>query len=61
MQKLIQLYQPSQHELDNKMEIYFSDGWKVKQMISDNGYLVLLLEKETRKEKLDELDLIAKQ
>jgi len=60
MQKLITLYKPSQSELNNLNGKYLDDGWKVKDMTSNNDHLILLLEKETRKEKLDELDIISK-
>lgn len=60
MQKLISLYKPSQSELNNLNIKYLDDGWKVKDMTSNNDHLILLLEKETRKEKLDELDIISK-
>ena len=60
MQKLITLYKPSQSELNNLNVKYLDDGWKVKDITSNNDHLILLLEKETRKEKLDELDIISK-
>lgn len=63
MQKIIQLYIPTltNGELDKINSNFLSDGWKVKNITNVDKTLILLLEKETRKEKLDELDSIAKQ
>lgn len=62
MQKLIKINSPANWEIDEINNSYLNNGWYIKQMKTmgeNNNTLIILLEKETRKEKLQNLDNIA--
>lgn len=60
MQKLIRITNPSRYELDNINRDYLENGWRIKKMKTYNeNVFIFLLEKETRKEKLEVLNDIA--
>jgi len=57
MQKLISLYKPTETDLEYINDHELKDGgWCVKFMTSVDDDLILLLEKETRKEKLEKIN-----
>ena len=56
MQKLEYIYKPNESDLKDIENKYLKDGWIVKQMVGVEHNLILLLEKETRKEKLDKIN-----
>jgi len=56
MQKLISLYKPTETDLDYINDHELKDGWSIKCMTSVDDDLILLLEKETRKEKLEKIN-----
>lgn len=58
MQRLKKLYEPTYRDIDDFNEKYLDKGWTVKNMIPIEKILIILLEKDTRKEKLEELDKI---
>ena len=60
MQKLVRIYKPNDNDLNQIENDYLSKGWIVKMMKCINSDLILLLEKDTRKEKLQVLDDISK-
>ena len=62
MQKLIKINSPANWEIDEINNSYLINGWYIKEMKTmgeNNNTLIILLEKETRKEKLQNLDNIA--
>jgi len=56
MQKLMSLYRPGNQDLERFTIKELKDGWIVKQMTCVDNNLILLMEKESRKEKLDKLN-----
>jgi len=55
MQKIIKLYENK--DIDNLNKNELSNGWKVIIMKNDgNGNIIVLIEKDTRKEKLNHLN-----
>ena len=60
MQKLIKISIPNDNDLLKFEEKYLEKGWIIKQMVTyDTNVLVFLLEKDTRKEKMENLQSIA--
>lgn len=58
MQKLIMLWDIDVSDVTKINKEYLSDGWNIKETITfnDNHHkIIFLLEKETRKEKLEQL------
>jgi hypothetical protein len=63
MQKLIRINSPSTWEMEDISNKYLSTGWNVKNMVvmgENKNTLIILLEKESRKEKLEHLNDISK-
>lgn len=59
MQKFDKIYNPSEFELNDLIADNKKDGFAIKQMVTVGDYVIFLSEKETRKEKLDQLNDIA--
>lgn len=62
MQKLIKISAPSSWEINEINNDFLDQGWNVKDikvMGENKNTLIILLEKESRKEKLQNLDNIA--
>lgn len=56
MQKLIKIY-PSTTNFEEYIEKdYLKNGWTIKQIAGVGDNLIILLEKETRKEKLEKIN-----
>jgi len=56
MQKLEYIDQPSSWDTNRLNDEYLSQGWIVKKMIIIDKNLIVLLEKITRKEKLEHIN-----
>lgn len=56
MQKLVKLCDPTMRDIAEINDSYLNNGWYVKQMLTLNSNLIILFEKETRKEKLEALN-----
>lgn len=59
MQRFEKIYNPSEYELNDLISDNKKDGFAIKQMVTVGDYVIFLSEKETRKEKLDQLNDIA--
>lgn len=59
MQRFEKIYNPSEFELNELVADNKKDGFAIKQMVTVGDYVIFLSEKETRKEKLDQLNDIA--
>lgn len=59
MQKLVKISDPSIRDINDFNKEELIDGWNVKQMTAIGPNLIVLLEKETRKDKLEKLDEIS--
>ena len=56
MQKLEYIRCVNRFDLESIDKQYLKNGWFVKQMVVIGGDLIILLEKETRKDKLEHLN-----
>lgn len=59
MQKLIKIFSPTDSDLLSITNDYLLKGWNVKSMVSFDKSVIFLLEKDTRKDKLERLDEIS--
>jgi len=58
MQKIIRVYAPTDSDIDD-INDELTKGWNIKQMVGVGDTFIAVLEKETRKEKLDKIDDIS--
>jgi hypothetical protein len=57
MQKLVRLRNPYNQDIDSFNREYLEKGWKILNMsVIETSTLIILLEKETRKDKLEHLN-----
>jgi len=57
MQKLVRLRNPYNQDIDSFNREYLEKGWKIVNMsVIETSTLIILLEKETRKDKLEHLN-----
>jgi hypothetical protein len=60
MQKLVSIDGTSLCELEELNDDYLSNGWNIKKMLRmKDDEIIILLEKDTRKEKLEKLNDIS--
>lgn len=60
MQKIYKLDATSNYDINHFNKEYIDKGWKIKEKLVtiEDRYLILLLEKESRKEKLENINNI---
>jgi len=56
MQKVIRYYNPGYSEVADLNNKYLDNGWKIIKTIKLKNCLYFIIEKETRKEKLEYID-----